>query len=163
MDQPQPPIREASVPQLDLTCPFCQVRLTVPPSQAGETAACPKCGGKFQVPLPTAQHSVGTGQRHSASLNPEVESFVNKKLAVGIIGILLGGLGIHKFILGFNTSGVIMLVVSVVGFITGMCLLFPLLATVAMSVVGVVEGVLYLTKSDEEFYQTYAIDKKEWF
>ena len=38
-----------------------------------------------------------------------------KKIAAGICGILLGGLGIHKFILGYTTEGVIMLVTYLVG------------------------------------------------
>ncbi|MEX0716039.1 MAG: hypothetical protein WD066_05605 [Planctomycetaceae bacterium] len=29
--------------------------------------------------------------------------------------------------------------------------------------IGLVEGIIYLTKSDEEFYQTYIVGKKEWF
>jgi hypothetical protein len=44
-----------------------------------------------------------------------------------------------------------------------MCLFVPILASAAMNVIGFVEGILYLTKSDEDFYQTYAIQKKEWF
>ena len=158
-----PPIHEPPVPPLDLTCPFCQVRLAVSPSQSGSTTACPKCGGKFQIPLPTAQHGAGTGQRYGASQNPEIQSFASKKIAAGICGILLGGLGVHKFILGFNTAGMIMLVVWLVGLITGMGLIIPLLASAAMGVIGLIEGIIYLTKSDEDFFQTYAIQKKEWF
>ena len=78
----------------------------------------------------------------------------SKKLAAGICGIVLGSLGVHKFILGLTTPGIILLVVTLVtcGFgaaITG--------------VIGLVEGIVYLTKSDAEFYQTYIIDKKQWF
>ena len=69
-------------------------------------------------------------------------------------GILLGTLGIHKFILGYTTAGVIMLLVSVLTCGIGA---FP------MHVIGIVEGIIYLTKSDEEFYQTYGVEKKEWF
>lgn len=79
-----------------------------------------------------------------------------QKIAAGICGILLGTLGVHKFILGLNTSGAIMLAVS----IFGVCLYIPLLG---MMTVGIIEGIIYLSKSDEDFYQTYAIQKKEWF
>jgi hypothetical protein len=41
--------------------------------------------------------------------------------------------------------------------------LVPFVASVAMSVIGVVEGIIYLTKSDQDFYETYAVQKKEWF
>jgi hypothetical protein len=32
-----------------------------------------------------------------------------------------------------------------------------------MGPIGLIEGILYLTKSDEEFYRTYVLGKKEWF
>ena len=56
-----------------------------------------------------------------------------------------------------------MLSVFLVGLATGMCIIIPLLASVAMQVIGLAEGIIYLTKSDGEFYQTYAIQKKDWF
>ncbi|MEY4085705.1 MAG: hypothetical protein RL074_1492, partial [Bacteroidota bacterium] len=28
---------------------------------------------------------------------------------------------------------------------------------------GLIEGIIYLTKSDEEFYQTYQVGQKHWF
>ena len=74
----------------------------------------------------------------------------NKKVLAGIMGILFGGLGIHKFILGYTQEGIIQIVVSIVT-----CGIF--------SIVGFIEGIIYLTKSDEEFYQTYQIGKKGWF
>ena len=30
-------------------------------------------------------------------------------------------------------------------------------------IIGFVEGILYLTKSDEEFVQTYLVEKRAWF
>ena len=32
----------------------------------------------------------------------------DKKILAGILGIVLGGLGVHKFILGYNQEGAIM-------------------------------------------------------
>jgi TM2 domain-containing membrane protein YozV len=74
-----------------------------------------------------------------------------KKLIAGLLGILLGGLGIHKFYLGITTPGIIMLVLGLVtcGSISG--------------IIGLIEGIIYLTKSDQDFYQTYVIEKKQWF
>jgi TM2 domain-containing membrane protein YozV len=74
----------------------------------------------------------------------------SKKIAAGICGILLGGFGVHKFILGFTTAGVITIVVTF--FTCGMFGIIPL-----------IEGIIYLAKSDEDFYQTYIVEKKEWF
>jgi len=78
----------------------------------------------------------------------------SKKVAAGVCGILLGSLGIHKFILGMNTAGLIMLLSTI---------LTCGLAAAVFHVVGLVEGILYLTKTDEEFYRVYIVGKKEWF
>ena len=83
-----------------------------------------------------------------------VQAFAGKKIAGGICAILLGSLGIHEFILGLTTPGLIMLLVSVLTCFIG---------SVPMSIIGLVEGIVYLTKSDEDFYQTYAVEKKGWF
>jgi len=76
------------------------------------------------------------------------------KIAAGICGILLGALGIHKFILGYTKEGIFMLLVSV--------LTIGLLSWV-MGIIGLIEGILYLTKTDEEFVATYVNGKKGWF
>jgi TM2 domain-containing membrane protein YozV len=99
----------------------------------------------------------------SQNANPDVREFASNKIAAGVCGILLGGLGVHKFILGLNTPAIIMLAVWLTGLITGMCIIIPLLACIAMQTIGLVEGIIYLTKTDEEFYRLYAIEKKEWF
>jgi TM2 domain-containing membrane protein YozV len=78
----------------------------------------------------------------------------DKKLVAGILAILVGSLGVHKFILGYTTEGIIMLLVTV---------LTCGIAGVVMSIVGIIEGIMYLTKSDEEFVRTYIQDKKGWF
>ncbi len=93
-----------------------------------------------------------------SAYNPVIAAKASNKIAAGICGILLGGLGIHKFILGYNTSGVIMLLVSVIG---GFCTFG--VGYVVMHVIGLIEGVIYLTKPDEEFVRTYVDNRKEWF
>jgi len=152
--QPPPPPVAQAVPasSMNMECPYCKATLRMEPSQAGSAVTCSQCGGKFQVPLPTAVASVGAS---GSPLRPEVKAFAEKKIAAGICGILLGCFGIHKFILGFTAAGVIMLVVSIVGCV--------FLGPTVMSIIGIIEGIIYLTKSDEEFYQTYAVEKKAWF
>jgi TM2 domain-containing membrane protein YozV len=83
------------------------------------------------------------------------EDTANKKMVAGLLAILIGSLGIHKFYLGMNTAGIIMLLVSLVGCVVG--------GSVVMGIIALVEGILYLTKSDEDFYQTYIVDQKQWF
>jgi TM2 domain-containing protein len=36
----------------------------------------------------------------------------DKKIIAGILGILLGGFGVHKFILGYTTEGIIQIVIT---------------------------------------------------
>jgi TM2 domain-containing membrane protein YozV/cold shock CspA family protein len=90
--------------------------------------------------------SAGTGQVGQKS-----------KVAAGLLAILLGGLGIHKFYLGYTGAGVIMLLLFIFGFI------LLALPTVVISVIALVEGIIYLTKTDEEFYQTYEVGSRSWF
>ena len=77
-----------------------------------------------------------------------------EKIVAGLLAILIGTLGIHKFYLGYTKSGIIMLLVSLLTFGIG---------APVMAVISLIEGILYLTKSDAEFYQTYVQNKKEWF
>jgi len=86
----------------------------------------------------------------------------NKKVLVGILAILLGSLGVHKFILGYNKEGGILLAFSIVMYLLS-CLAIGLLFVWIPAVVGLVEGIIYLTKTDEEFYNTYQVGKKPWF
>lgn len=86
---------------------------------------------------------------------PSVDrTIANTKLAAGISGIAAGMFGVHKFVLGINTPAIIMLAVSLATCGAG---------AIVMHVIGIVEGIKYLIMSDEEFHQTYMIDKKEWF
>lgn len=79
-------------------------------------------------------------------------------VVAGLLAIFLGWLGIHKFYLGYNTSGFIMLGVSILGGILTLTL-----ASWVIWVIAIVEGILYLTKSQSEFEQTYVLNKREWF
>jgi TM2 domain-containing membrane protein YozV len=81
-------------------------------------------------------------------------SRASNKVAAGVCGILLGSLGVHKFILGYTGAGLIMLLVT---------LLTCLLASPLMHLIGIIEGIIYLTKSDEEFVRLYVDSRREWF
>ena len=74
----------------------------------------------------------------------------NKKVLAGVLAIMLGGFGIHKFILEYTKEGVLQILMSF--FSCGLA-----------SVIPFVEGIIYLTKSDEEFYQIYQVGRRPWF
>jgi TM2 domain-containing membrane protein YozV len=72
----------------------------------------------------------------------------SQRVLCGILAILFGGLGIHRFILGDVTGGLIRIASSCVG---------------VGWLIGMVEGIIYLTKTDEQFIQEYQVGKKAWF
>lgn len=59
---------------------------------------------------------------------------VKSKVTAGILAILLGGLGIHKFYLGKIFQGILYILFC---------------WTYIPAIIGVIEGIIYLTKSDE--------------
>jgi TM2 domain-containing membrane protein YozV len=83
-----------------------------------------------------------------------VAARASHKIPAGILGILLGSLGIHKFILGYTGAGLIMLLVTVLSCF----ILSPI-----MHIIGLIEGIIYLCKPDEEFVRVYVDGRKEWF
>lgn len=74
----------------------------------------------------------------------------NKKIVAGVLALLIGSLGIHKFILGYTKEGIIQIVISVVT--CGIAGIIPF-----------IEGIIYLTKSDADFYNTYQVGRRPWF
>jgi TM2 domain-containing membrane protein YozV len=78
----------------------------------------------------------------------------SNKIAAGVFGILLGSLGIHKFILGYTGAGLVML-------------LFTLITCGALApiihIIGLIEGIIYLCKTDDDFVRTYVDGRREWF
>ena len=74
----------------------------------------------------------------------------SKKLLCGILGIVVGWSGAHRFVLGDTTGGLIRLGISVITCGAG-------------GIIGLIEGIIYLTKSDADFQKIYMDEKKGWF
>lgn len=100
-----------------------------------------------ETPTPTPE-SYSTESAAPAPIYTKEQK--DKKLIAGLLGIFLGSLGVHKFYLGYTKEGVIQLVGTIVtcGF---------------ASIIGLIEGILYLIKTDDEFVATYVIGRKGWF
>ncbi|MGO9096942.1 MAG: NINE protein [Bryobacteraceae bacterium] len=108
----------------------------------------PKSGGKFchhcGAPTdPQASFCVrcGVAVTPVAFQSPVGDPNLRSKLAAGLLGILLGCLGIHRFYLGYNSIGVAQLVLGLAGIFT--CGI----TTLAAWVWGLVEGIMILTGS----------------
>ena len=74
------------------------------------------------------------------------------RVVAGMLGILLGALGIHKFYMGYTGTGIVHVVLTVL-----------VITAPVSAIVGLVEGILYLTKTDEDFYDIYVENRKTWF
>lgn len=98
----------------------------------------------------TKRQASNAGNEFKEGWNQVTHNQENKKVLAGVLGIVLGGFGVHKFILGYTKEGIIQIIITVVT--CGMA-----------SIIGLIEGIIYLTKSDEEFYQTYQVGKRGWF
>jgi len=90
-----------------------------------------------------------TANEFKEGWNQATNNGENKKLVAGLLGILIGGLGIHKFILGYTKEGIIQILLN---FLCG-----------AGALIGLIEGIIYLTKTDDEFYNTYQVGRRPWF
>lgn len=89
----------------------------------------------------------------------------SKKVVAGLTAIFLGSLGIHKFVLGYYKEGIIYLVLNIiiipiVGLLT--CGIGFSLYSVT-SLVALIEGIIYIMKTDDEFIRIYQENKKPWF
>jgi len=147
-----------------------QVRQWLREGRANGTSQVQPVGGtewKTLASMPEFADAFASGPSAPPTMAPppaDVSARASNKIAAGICGILLGGLGVHKFILGYTNAGIIMLAATLGGFVLtiiscGITFFVPM----AISIIGLVEGIIYLTKSDEEFVRTYVDGRKEWF
>ena len=79
------------------------------------------------------------------------------KYVAALLAFFLGMWGVHKFYLGKNTAGIIMLVCGTVGWI--LVGIPPLI----MWLISFIETIIYLVKSDQSFYEDYVVGGKSWF
>jgi len=104
---------------------------------------CASCGYEMS-PRSNNQESDQEYYTNDNAIEPEIvgspANIVKDRMVAGIFAILLGTFGIHKFYLNDVGMGVLYLLFSWTG--------IP-------SLVGLIEGILYLTASDEEFQEKY--------
>lgn len=92
-----------------------------------------------------------------AAVSSSAGGGVQKKVIAALFAFFLGAFGAHKFYLGYNKQGVIMLLIFIFGWI-----LLGIPSTI-IAIVALVEAILYISKSDEEFERTYITGRKPWF
>jgi len=108
---------------------------------ASDEQYCSSCGNIIKK---RAEICPGCGVRQKTSLPKGAKD----KVAAGALAILLGSFGVHKFYLGYTGIGLLYLCF----FWTGI-----------PGLLGIVEGIIYLTKTDEDFNEIYVKNKKTFF
>ena len=93
--------------------------------------------------------------------NQDKKNYPKSPIAAGLLALFLGGFGAHKFYLGYTGPAILYLLTFTVGwFILWILLYIP---TIILAIIAFVEGIIYITKSEEEFHETYVVNKKTWF
>lgn len=105
-----------------------------------------------------AIYAVGGSTTGTVAISGEQKS----PIVAGLLALFLGGLGVHKFYLGYNQEGVILLVGTIVSWVL-MIVIIGFLGLMAIGIICLIEAIVYLTKSQDEFTRIYVENKKPWF
>lgn len=125
-------------------CQYCGAAIAVQaapqPQQPQYVAPQPQYVQPQQAPQFAAPQFVQT--QHTG--NPAIHSSwpIKSKMAAGILGILLGGIGAHKFYLGKTGAGILSILFC---------------WTYIPSILGFIEGIMILCSNDENFQLKYQV------
>jgi TM2 domain-containing membrane protein YozV len=108
--------------------------MTDTPAKGLDEKYCESCGQVIKI---RAELCPKCGVRQRAAAGSSEKS----KVAAGLLGIFLGGIGVHKFYLGQTGLGVVYLVCC---------------WTFIPAIVGFVEGIVLLSMNDQRFAEKYA-------
>ena len=90
--------------------------------------------------------------------NAEIDELKSRRTSIGILAIIFGFLGVHKFMLGYKREGFILLAVSIFGGIITCGI-----AIIVTDIIGIIEGIMILNKTPMQFKKTYIDRKTFWF
>jgi TM2 domain-containing membrane protein YozV len=79
------------------------------------------------------------------------------KWVAALLAFFLGGFGVHKFYLGKGGAGTIMLVIFLGGFILAG------IPSLIIHAIAFIEGIIYVAKDEQRFYDDYVIGDRAWF
>ncbi len=89
-----------------------------------------------------------------------MQEMENRKLIIGLYALFFGGFGIHKFLLGeeYKQAGVIMLCIATLGGVITCGV-----ASIVIWIISIIEAVIYITKTPEDFKKIYIDNTRQWF
>ena len=122
-------------------CPSCGASLNDKPSLLEPVATTPEVIPQQKTQISQQQPQVVYIVQQPQQTVPEKQRLHDRsKTTAGLLGILLGGLGLHKFYLGETLWGILYLVFC---------------WTWIPAIVGFIEGIVYFSTSDEDFDEKY--------
>lgn len=127
---------------------------------------CSNCSARVNSPAQVMCTNCGAAVGAAAGFMPPGSAYgmsSKSRVTAGVLAILFGGIGVHKFYLGLTNPGIIMAVVFAVCFCSSFLFILPFFGCIALGIIGLVEGIIMLGKSDAQFQQDYVIGRKEWF
>jgi TM2 domain-containing membrane protein YozV len=133
------------------TCAACGI-----PRLAGKEY-CWNCASKLELDQ-TFCTNCGAGLHGAAGRGSEAGTVQSKRVIAAALSFFLGAFGAGKFYLGYKSTGLLRLGIAIIGGVLTLGL-----ATAAMAVIGMIEAVIYYTKSDADFIRIYQQGTKTWF
>ncbi len=122
-------------------CSACGEQLiqTSPNQGPSSQTQTPQVNQAYQAYQPSTTNLVPPSQVNFQNQQP-IQNQSKDKIVAGILAILLGDIGVHKFYLGKIGQGILYLLFCWTG--------IP-------AIIGLIEGILYLLASDQEFQTKY--------
>jgi TM2 domain-containing membrane protein YozV/transcription elongation factor Elf1 len=137
-------------------CPGCGAQQAVLPADLGTEVECVRCKQAYRAdrrrrleeaePVRARRLTDDDDRPRRRPADDEEES---KRIVAGVLALVLGFVGAHKFYLGYIGAGFLQILLFVVT-----CGFSKFLA--------IAEGIIYLCQSDREFVRTYQRGRKEW-
>ncbi|MEC5200909.1 TM2 domain-containing membrane protein YozV [Arthrobacter sp. PL16] len=134
-------------PPADAHSPYQPNPYPSPPSHQGPYSQGPYSQGQYpQGQYQQSPSAQGPYNQGGYNQGPFGQPYAPQKSRVvaGILGILLGSLGIHRFYLGFTTIGIIQILMSTVGAIFTFGL-----SAIAAGIWGLIEGIMILVGTEQ--------------
>ena len=142
--------------QLNENAAFC---VTCGAAVGQGSAHCSNCGGTV---APGAAVCLNCGAALGANgVKPAGTGAPKSKISAGLLGIFLGGFGIHNFMLGYKGKAIAQVLMSGISILLTIIscgiLAFTLVAAFAAGIWGLVEGILILTGSGGYATDAYGV------
>ncbi len=102
----------------------------------------------------------------NTNITPVKTKPAKERSTAAVLAFLLGWCGAHKFYMGYVSSGIVYLLTFLFSLFMIFSLFFSIIGVFTIYipfVFSLVDGILYLTKTDEEFQKLYVEGHREWF